>query len=260
MTTMTTAAEFDASVDCMSMHRAIGQVELAAGRPELAVRHFKIAISAAGDTAAGLFVVPDLVEAAVRAGMPDRARGPLGQFERRVAAAASPLLLALSARVRALLSSGFQADAEFRRALELHRRAEAVVERARTQLLYGEYLRRARRRSDARRLLAASLETFHRAGALTWAERARSELQAIKQTEDHGSGAWAGLTAQQRRIVEAVGKGASNREVAAELFLSPRTVDYHLRNVYMRLGVRSRGELIRYALTAQSESTRAHRG
>lgn len=241
------------------MHRALGQVELAAGRPELAVRHFKIAISAAGDTAAGLFVVPDLVEAAVRAGMPDRARGPLGQFESRVAATASPLLLALSARVRALLSSGFQADAEFRRALELHRRAEAVVERARTQLLYGEYLRRARRRSDARRLLAAALETFHRAGALTWAERARSELQAIKQTDDHGSGAWVGLTAQQRRIVEAVGKGASNREVAAELFLSPRTVDYHLRNVYMRLGVRSRGELIRYALTAQSDSTRVHR-
>jgi DNA-binding NarL/FixJ family response regulator len=252
---MTTAAEFDASVDCMSMHRALGQVELAAGRPELAVRHFKIAISAAGDTAAGLFVVPDLVEAAVRAGTPDRARGSLGRFESRVAASASPLLLALSARVRALLGSGYQADAQFRRALELHGRADAVVERARTQLLYGEYLRRARRRSDARRFLAAALETFDRTGALTWAERARIELQATNQTSDHKSGAWSGLTAQQRRIVEAVGNGASNREVAAKLFLSPRTVDYHLRNVYMRLGVRSRAELIRYALTAHGAST-----
>jgi DNA-binding NarL/FixJ family response regulator len=239
----------------MSMHRALGQVELAAGRPELAVRHFKIAISAAGDTAAGLFVVPDLVEAAVRAGTPDRARGSLGRFESRVAASASPLLLALSARVRALLSSGYQADAQFRRALELHGRADAVVERARTQLLYGEYLRRARRRSDARRFLAAALETFDRTGALTWAERARIELQATNQTSDHKSGAWSGLTAQQRRIVEAVGNGASNREVAAKLFLSPRTVDYHLRNVYMRLGVRSRAELIRYALTAHGAST-----
>jgi DNA-binding CsgD family transcriptional regulator len=247
---MTTTAEFDA---CMSMHRALGQVELAAGRPELAVRHFKIAISAAGDTAAGLFVVPDLVEAAVRAGTPDRARGPLVQFESRVAASASPLLLALSARVRALLNCGYQADAQFQRALELHRRADAVVERARTQLLYGEYLRRARRRSDARRFLAAALETFDRTGALTWAERARIELQATNQTSE--SGAWAGLTAQQRRIVEAVGKGATNREVAAQLFLSPRTVDYHLRNVYMRLGMRSRAELIRYALTAHGPLT-----
>lgn len=254
---MTTSAEFDTSAACMSMHRALGQVELAAGRPQLAVRHFKIAISAAGDTAAGLFVVPDLVEAAVRAGTPDRARGPLGPFESRVAASASPLLLALSARVRALLNCGYQADAQFRRALELHRRADAVVERARTQLLYGEYLRRARRRSDARRFLAAALETFHRTGALTWAERARIELQATNQTSDQEPGAWAGLTAQQRRIVEAVGKGASNREVAAQLFLSPRTVDYHLRNVYMRLGVRSRAELIRYAVTADGASTQA---
>lgn len=71
---MTTSAEFDTSAACLSMHRALGQVELAAGRPELAVRHFKIAISAAGDAVAGLFVVPDLVEAAVRAGTPDRAR------------------------------------------------------------------------------------------------------------------------------------------------------------------------------------------
>ena len=250
-----TEPELDTAVDCMSMHRALGQVELAAGRPELAVRHFKVAISAAGDSAAGLFVVPDLVEAAVRAGTPDRARGPLARFESRVAASGSALLLALCARVRALLGRGYQADAEYRRALELHRCADAVVERARTQLLYGEYLRRARRRSDARRFLAAALETFNRAGALAWAERARIELQANHRTNDHAPGAWGGLTAQQRRIVEAVGKGASNREVAGQLFLSPRTVDYHLRNVYMRLGVRSRGELIRYALTAHDEST-----
>lgn len=251
---MTAKVEPDAAVDCMSMHRALGQVELAAGRPELAVRHFKIAISAAGDTATGLVVVPDLVEAAVRAGTPDRARSPLARFESRVAMSDSPLLQALSARARALLSRGYQADVEFRRALELHKRADAMVERARTQLLYGEYLRRARRPSDARRLLMAALETFTRAGALTWAERARIELQAAKPTNAHRSGAWAGLTAQQRRIVEAVGQGASNREVAGRLFLSPRTVDYHLRNVYMRLGVRSRAELIRYALTAHGAS------
>ncbi|HEX6335997.1 MAG TPA: helix-turn-helix transcriptional regulator [Jiangellaceae bacterium] len=255
MTTMTSAAGLDASVDCLSMHRALGQVELAAGRPELAVRHFKIAIAAAGDSAAGLFVVPDLVEAAVRAGMPERARGPLGQFDGRVATLESPLLHALSARAHALLTSGFQADAEFRRALELHRRADAVVERARTELLYGEYLRRARRRTDAREFLAAALETFQRTGALTWAERARIELQAAEQTNDHETGSWGGLTPQQRRIVEAVGNGASNREVAAQLFLSPRTVDYHLRNVYIRLGVRSRAELIRFALTAHGGRT-----
>jgi DNA-binding CsgD family transcriptional regulator len=252
MTTTTTEAEVQLSAADVSMHRALGHTELAAGRPALAARHFKIAISAAGQSTSGLWVVPDLVEAAVRAGMPDQAREHLAWFEGWADMSESPLLLALAARARALLSTGCAADAEYRRAMELHAEADEVIERARSQLLYGEFLRRARRRSDARAVLAAALETFSRVGALTWAERARVELRATALTDDDESGAWFGMTAQQRRVVEAVCQGASNREIAAQLFLSPRTVDYHLRNVFIKLGIKSRSELIRYTLTAQS--------
>lgn len=254
MTTTTTEAERQVSAADVSMHRALGHTELAAGRPGLAVRHFKVAISAAGDSADGWWLVPDLVEAAVRAGVAERARGFFAPFEAWACSSESPLLLALAARARALLSTGCVADAEYRRALDHHARIDEVIERARTQLLYGEYLRRARRRADARTVLAAALEAFTRAGALTWADRARSELQVATQIDD-GSCMRPGLTAQQRRIVEAVGRGATNREVAARLFLSPRTVDYHLRNVYIKLGIKSRSELVRYALIGNGALT-----
>lgn len=252
MTTMTAETRWQVSAADVSLHRGLGHTELAAGRPELVVRHFTIAMSAAGRATNGLFVVPDLVEAAVRAGTPELAHGRFEQFEAWADASESPLLMALAARARALLSTGRVADAEYQRALDLHAQAGEVIEQARTQLLYGECLRRARRRSDARQYLTAALEVFNRAGALTWAERARTELQAGMRSDGEESRAWAGLTAQQRRIVEAIGQGASNREVAVRLFLSPRTVDYHLRNVYMKLGFSSRSELIRYALTADS--------
>lgn len=236
----------------VSMHRALGHTELAAGRPALAARHFKIAISAAGESNTGLCVVPDLVEAAVRAGIPDTAGGHLPRFEAWAIMSESPLLLALAARTRALLSAGCTADAEYRRALQLHSQADEVIERARTQLLYGEYLRRVRRISDARTVLGAALDAFSRAGALAWADRARGEVQATALVDDHESGHWSGLTAQQRRIAAAVSRGATNREIASQLFVSPRTVDYHLRNVYIKLGIKSRSELIRYALTREA--------
>ena len=231
------------------MHRALGHTELAAGRPALAARHFRVALSAAGEMATGLCVVPDLVEAAVRAGSADPARGHVARFEAWAEASRSPLLLALAARTRALLSTGRKADAEYQHALRLHAHAGEVIEMARTRLLYGEYQRRAHRRSDARTHLAAALETFRRAGAQAWAERAKIELEAAAPTARTGYDESA-LTTQQRLIVRAVSQGATNREVAARFFLSPRTVDYHLRNVYIRLGIKSRSELIRYVLTA----------
>ncbi|HEX6232231.1 MAG TPA: LuxR C-terminal-related transcriptional regulator [Jiangellaceae bacterium] len=252
MTTTTTDAEVQESAADVSMHRALGHTELAAGRPALAARHFKIAISAAGPSMTGLCVVPDLVEAAVRAGLPNPAGRHLKRFEAWAVMSESPLLLALVARTRALLSTGSGADAEYRRALHFHDQADEVIERARTQLLYGEYLRRVRRRSEARAALEPALEAFSRTGALAWADRARVELQAATLSDDRRSQEWSGLTGQQRRIVAAVSQGATNREVASQLFLSPRTVDYHLRNVYIRLGIRSRSELIRYALTGHA--------
>ncbi|MDA0637692.1 LuxR C-terminal-related transcriptional regulator, partial [Nonomuraea sp. MCN248] len=133
-------------------------------------------------------------------------------------------------------------------ALELHRQGACRFETARTQLLYGAALRRERRPGAAREHLHGALETFERLEARLWSERARAELRAAGETVTRpgpGGGPEQQLTAQQLRIARLVAEGATNREVAAQLFLSPRTVDHHLRNVFARLGVRSRVELAR---------------
>jgi hypothetical protein len=124
-----------------------------------------------------LAAVPDLVEAAARAGEPARAAEPLAQFHAWAATTNAPELQALAARCRALLATGDTATAEFRTALELHTLTNRPTDQARTQLLVGEHLRRARRRADARRHLRAAVESFARLDA-AWAERALAELRA----------------------------------------------------------------------------------
>lgn len=124
------------------------------------------------------------------------------------------------------------------------------MELARTQLLFGEHLRRERRRADARPHLRAALETFRRLGASSWADRARAELRAADAPKPrHTPTITTALTPQERRIVLAVSEGATNREIAAQLFLSPRTVDYHLRKIFQKAGINSRTELVRLTLT-----------
>ncbi len=128
------------------------------------------------------------------------------------------------------------------------------MEQARTQLLFGQHLRHQRRRSDARPHLRAALETFQRLGASAWAERARHELRATGETTRRREpSTLATLTPQELRIVAAVSEGASNREIAAQLFLSPRTVDYHLRKVFEKAGISSRAELIRLTLAERHD-------
>lgn len=123
------------------------------------------------------------------------------------------------------------------------------MEQARTELLFGEHLRRERRRADARPHLRAALETFQRLGMPVWADRARDELRATGEaTGDPATDTLAHLTSQELRIAAAVGEGATNREVAAQLFLSPRTVEFHLRNVFAKLGISSRSQLAQFHL------------
>jgi DNA-binding NarL/FixJ family response regulator len=113
-------------------------------------------------------------------------------------------------------------------------------------LLYGEALRRARRRAEAREHLRAAFTTFGQLGASPWAERARTELRASGETaRQRDPSTLDQLTPQELQIVRFVGQGATNRDVAAQLFLSPRTIDYHLRQVFTKLGISSRAELIR---------------
>jgi len=189
---------------------------------------------------------PHFVEAAVRSGHRERAARALEMFRFWAETVESTWALALVERCRALLADGPAADGHYRAALELHAASARDFERARTALLYGAYLRRQRRRAQARQHAREALEIFERLGASRWAERARGELRAAGETVTEPEGEETGaLTAQQLQIARFIAEGATNREVAARLFISPRTVDYHVRNIFTKLGIGSRAELIR---------------
>ncbi|WP_052745464.1 helix-turn-helix transcriptional regulator [Allosalinactinospora lopnorensis] len=238
-------------------NRALGVLDLAAGRAQEALRHLRTLNRDSDATHPGIALdaVPALVEAAVRAGEPEQATEVFAWFRYWVESADTPGLHALAAQCRGLLAAGDAAEAAFRTAIDLHKRVNWPMERAYTELLLGEHLRRRRRRADARQHLSAALETFQRIGALVWAERAHRELRAAGDTRHRTEpSTLAALTPQELRIVTAVSQGATNREVAALLFLSPRTVDYHLRKVFQKLGISSRTELTRLALTGAGDT------
>ncbi|WP_181412167.1 helix-turn-helix domain-containing protein [Streptomyces griseorubiginosus] len=196
---------------------------------------------------------PHYVEAAVRTGDARIARAAHADYHRWATAVRSPDDLALSARCRALLAPGEEAVEHYRTALALHARGTRDFERARTELLFGSALRRLRHRTEARDRLHSALEAFDHFGAPHCAARARAELRALgapaapAQSVDPA----ARLTAQQLLVARMVAEGATNREIAARLALSPRTIDHHLRGVFTRLGIRSRIDLVR--LIADSE-------
>ena len=128
----------------------------------------------------------------------------------------------------------------------MHEGTNRPYDQARTRLLYGEFLRRRRRPVDARGHLRAAVEAFERLGCRAWAERARSELRATGESgSEPARDGFAELTPQELQTVRLVSEGLSNRQVAEQLFLSPRTVEYHLYKVYPKLGIASRAELIR---------------
>ena len=151
---------------------------------------------------------------------------------------------ALLTRCQAILG-GHSAEEAFNDAIE---RAEALppFERARTELLYGEWLRRERRRQDARVHLRRALETFRSLGTAPFAERAEAELRATGETaRKRDPSTLDELTPQELQIAGLVAQGLTNPEIAAQLFLSPRTIDYHLHKVFSKLGIASRTELVR---------------
>lgn len=198
---------------------------------------------------AELIATPDLVEAAVRADRPELARSGLARLEAVAAHARAASLAPILARCRALLESGTEAERQFEEALRLHAASPQPFAHARTQLLFGELLRRHRRRRDAREHLRAALGTFERLGAASWAERARGELRATGETARRRDPSTLDqLTPQELQVARFVARGATNKEVAGQLFLSPRTIDYHLRKVFAKLAVGSRMELARMAL------------
>jgi DNA-binding CsgD family transcriptional regulator len=188
---------------------------------------------------------PDAVEAGVRAGQLEQARVALEVLEKASRPDWPAPAAALLARSRALLATGRDADHHYAAALALHAEAERPFQQARTRLLWAEHLRRNRRRADAREHLRAALEAFERLDARPWADRARAELRATGETVRRRDAGRERLTPQELRIAELVAEGGSNREVAERLFLSPRTVGYHLARVYQKLGISSRTRLAR---------------
>ncbi|MFJ9808966.1 LuxR C-terminal-related transcriptional regulator [Streptomyces sp. NPDC101158] len=193
------------------------------------------------------FLLPDLVEAAIRAGQRERATAPAALLAQWAQAARRPAALALSHRRQALTGTDDQAEQHFTNALHLHDEGTAQpFERARTELLYGEWLRRERRRTDARNHLRSALETFDELDARPWASRARTELQATGETTDPDSRpdpllSW--LSPQEREVIRLAATGATNRQIASQLFLSPRTVGHHLYRAFPKLGITTRTEL-----------------
>jgi DNA-binding CsgD family transcriptional regulator len=201
----------------------------------------------------------DRIESAVRAAERDAAAAWLQAFEPWALGSGAPWGEAVALHCRALLA-GEQAEAErlFLAALDMHERAGRPFERARTELAFGECLRRARRRTEARSYLRAALDRFESLGAAAWAERTRGELRASGQTaRKRDPSTLDQLTAQEVHIAQLVAEGHTNRDVAGQLFLSPRTIEFHLRNVFRKLGISSRTELARMDLAAATASSDA---
>ena len=192
----------------------------------------------------------DRIEAAVHAGRPDRALNWLRDLERFATDTGASWALARAAHGYGLLAAGHVAEGHFQTALEHHAHARRPFERARTELAYGEFLRRARRRVAARVHLEAALDGFENLSSAPWAERARAELRASGQTarSRRDPSSLRELTPQELQVARFVARGLPTREVAAQLFLSPRTVDFHLRNLFIKLGISSRTELTQFRL------------
>jgi DNA-binding CsgD family transcriptional regulator len=190
---------------------------------------------------------PDLVEAAARTGDPDRARRTLTRFEAWAGQTGQPWAQAVTHRCRAMISDDASAERHYRDAVFGHEQDGRPFERARNHLMYGEWLRRSRRRGDARVQLAAALEMFEDLGAPSWAQRAATELAATggpaAARPPRRAGVLSRLTPQELQVVHLAASGLSNRDIGAQMFLSPRTVGYHLYKAYPKLGVSSRSEL-----------------
>lgn len=193
-----------------------------------------------------IWALTELVEAAVRSGQPERAQHALERVQETTSAAGTDWALGIEARLRALLSDSHDADELYREAISRLSRTRIRVQLARTQLLYGEWLRRKRRRLDAREQLRTAYEFFRDAGLVGFAERARLELEATgERVHKRSEGTLNELTPQELQVGRLAAEGKANREIAAQMFISINTVDYHLRKVFRKLGVRSRTELAR---------------
>ncbi|MCX2925010.1 LuxR family transcriptional regulator [Streptomyces sp. NEAU-W12] len=264
---LTTARRHGLAQASLLAQWAVARADLGAGRPEAAADRLGPLVrpgARRGHFALWMLAVPCFVEAAALAGRPEHARAVVEDFALWTSCGADPQAPAQLLRCRALLAAPEDADELYLRALQRHDETSGDFERARTGLLHGKWLRRRRRLREARARLGEALVDFERCGAQLWARQTAAELRAngvaphgpgAGEPPRHGARGLSRLTPQQLRIARCVAEGATNREVALSLSVSTRTVDYHLRNIFATLGVRSRVELVR--LVEQAEKTGA---
>jgi DNA-binding CsgD family transcriptional regulator len=190
------------------------------------------------------WALSELVEAASRHGSPEAAGGALDRLDQIASACDTDWVVGIRARARALVAEPATAEALYREAIERLEHTPFRTEAARAHLVYGEWLRREHRRVDARAHLRVALEAFRVIGMEAFAERARRELEATgERVRRRTTGTRDGLTPQERQIALLAAEGLSNPEIGARLFISARTVEWHLRKVFGKLGIRSRHEL-----------------
>jgi DNA-binding CsgD family transcriptional regulator len=228
------------------LYNSLGRYEKALAEAERAGEHHDIGFSD--------WSLAELILAARRCGKPERAAAALQQLEARARANGSDWALGIEARARALMSEGEAAEDGYLESLGRLGRTRIRAELARSHLLYGEWLRHEHRRGEAREQLRTAHQMTGAMGLEAFAERARRELAAIgeavgkrtaRATRGGTAGAWAPLTAQEAQVARLARDGLSNLEIGARLFISARTVQYHLAKVFTKLGVSSRGQLHR---------------
>jgi len=236
----------------LGVRSSLALLELGQGKLDQAVAHYQEVRRLAADRGfADAFTspVPGLIEAYARADAVDEARALLPEYLARVGGDANPQFAAIAARCGGIVAAG-GFDAYFLDAIRLHERSLVPFEHARTHLCYGERLRRARRRREARIQFRAAVEIFDRLDARPWAERARAELRATGETLTNPGNSGEQLTPQELQIALLVSQGRTNAEVGQAVFLSTRTVEFHLSRAYRKLGVASRTELTHRLATA----------
>ncbi|MGH3751750.1 MAG: ATP-binding protein [Pseudonocardiaceae bacterium] len=235
--------------------RVLGLLELGEGRPDLAAEHLSVFAEFAYAHGLGNPVLlnwaGDLVEAQVRAGEPHRARRAFDVLVGEAERTGRPTERAVAARCRGLLyAADEQGHDAFAEALRWHEQARQPFEQARSQLCFGEFLRRHRRPTEARQALTDALATFTRLGARLWAQRTEAELRATGiASRPRRERSTTQLTPQELQVAMVVADGATNVEAATQLFLSAKTIEFHLSNTYRKLGIRSRAQLVKSIVT-----------
>jgi DNA-binding NarL/FixJ family response regulator len=235
----------------MNAEGVVGLLELSLGRLDTAIVqlepvHEWFSHSAVATPDFDEFFGPDLVEAYARSGRAAEARQALASLTSTPSVAQQSWFPALEARCHGLVADEGDFEPFFLAALRHHQEGEEVFAEARTRLCFGERLRRARRKGDARDQLRAALAAFEQLGATPWAQHTRRELRATSVTlRRRDPTAAEELTPQELQIAVKVAQGMTNREVAAALYLSPKTIEFHLGRVFRKLAIHSRAELIR---------------